>query len=171
LYGWNTSKNNSCGWLCKLENYQSDLNLLFEHRLLTNTIGGIKEVWDEFDEIEKTDDFTLNQNFLFIQSMCSKGIGFNKDSYLSLCNKQDKKPLNNFDELIKFSQEANGNMTLYDSVNGEVYLHARNHYFDYVINIESQPEYTFYKIIGVKTFKDFVEKIAENWLSIIDGRG
>lgn len=167
IYGWDTIESNTCGWVCKINDVNTKIELRQEHKLLTSIVGGIKETWDEKDEIEITDALTINQNFLFIPSLCEKGIGFNREYYLELCTEKGYMPLTDFDNLVRFAQEANGNMTLYNPDNGKLYLFCYDHDFNYVTPINNQPEYTFYYLNGCENFVSYVEKIAEDWLKII----
>ena len=167
LYGWITKSENSCGWLCKLEDRLGDNNFLKDHKVLIEHMGGIQESWDEYDEIEVNNPFTLNQNFMFIGSECWKGLGKLEKVYLELCEKEKLSPLKNYKELIVFAKEVNGDLTLYDLETKKVYLYAHDQASDYAEILEGQPKYTFYNIIGIESFTDYVEKLSNDWLGII----
>jgi len=158
LFSWTNNENLSCGWLNKIEeNFEPTLNLIEEHKLLLKEIGGIQESYNEPEP-----SLTNNQNFLFIESECTTGIGDWDDYYEELCNEEDK-PKIDFKEFICFVQEANGDVTLYNPKNKEVMLFAHDHCFDNVEFLENQPEYTFHKIHNIENFVDYVENLATEW--------
>jgi hypothetical protein len=159
LYSWNTKDGNTAGWLCRIETNNSTIEILLEHQLLVDNIGGIEESYGS-DECEKLTD---NQNFLFIKSECKTIDKDLKDIYLDICEEENLKPLTT-DNFITFAVEANGNTTFYDLREKRVFLFAQDHCFDYVTEVENQPEYTFYTINGVEIFVDYVEKLAKQWL-------
>ncbi|MBL7787633.1 MAG: hypothetical protein JNM36_17130 [Chitinophagales bacterium] len=80
---------------------------------------------------------------------------------------EENKPQIDFRTFICFGEEANGNIMLYNKTSKEVMLFAPDHSFVNVEVWENQPEYTFYKIIGAKTFRDYVEKLASEWTNQI----
>lgn len=168
LYEWRTKNGNSCGWVCRIEVEIPNLELINEHLLLLKYIGGIEESWDQYDETEIKSPFTLNQNFMFIGAKCSRGMGLNKKAYLEECRRQNLEPLKMLDDLIVFAKEANGNLTFYDSNDGEVYLYAHDHNFNYVESIIGQPDYSFYRITGCSSFIEYVEKLSSDWLEVVD---
>lgn len=162
LFSWTNKENKSIGWLNKIESDNtSEIELLDEHELLLKEIGGIKESYNQPDP-----SLTNNQNFLFIRSECTKGIGGWDDYYKTMCE-EDSKPQIDYKEFICFVQEANGDVTLYNKNTKEVLLFAHDHCFENVEFLENQPEYTFYKINGVKTFVDYVESLATEWTNEI----
>lgn len=162
LFGWTTNKNLRCGWINKFEkNIEPKLNLIYEHKLLLNSIGGI---WETFNQPEPS--LTLNQEFLFIESECLSGIGGWDEYYEVSLEQGEFKPID-YKEFICFVREANGDVTLYDPTNKEIFLFAHDHSFDNVEFLPNQPEYTFHRINGVITFKDYVEKLATEWINHI----
>ncbi len=162
LFSWTNKDNNSCGWLNKLEsNDSSDIELLGEHKLLLNEIGGIQESYNQPES-----SLTNNQNFLFIKSECTNGIGGWDDYYQMMCEEENKSQID-FKDFVCFVQEANGDVTLYDKDSKEVMLFAHDHSFENVEFLENQPEYTFHRINGIKTFVDYVEKLANEWANEI----
>jgi hypothetical protein len=161
LYSWNTKSGNTAGWLCRIEPNNSTFEILPEHQLLVDNIGGIEESYEEQEC--KTEKLTDNQNHLFIKSKCERMDNDLKDFYLDTCKDNNLQPLNT-DSLITFAVEANGNATYYDLKTKKVLLFATDHCFDYVTKMENQPEYTFYTINEVKNFVDYVEKLARQWL-------
>ncbi|MEC4054071.1 hypothetical protein VSP10_14925 [Myroides odoratimimus] len=162
LFSWTTKEGESCGWLNKLENITKDkYNLIDEHLLLLNEIGGIQESYNQPE-----DSLCNNQNFMFIASSCHLGIE-DWDLYYKQACGEEYKLLPSFEELICFVEEANGNLTLYDSKTKKVLLFAPDHCFDNVSCLEGQPEYTFYTIDGVEGFVDYVETLANEWIQMI----
>ncbi len=159
LFSWTNKGNKSFGWLNKIESDKTtDIELIDEHELLLQEIGGIQESYNQPEP-----SLTNNQNFLFIKSECSKGIGSWDDYYEMMCEEEDKRQID-YKDFICFVQEANGDVTLYDKNTKEVMLFAHDHSFDNVEFLENQPEYTFHKINGVKTFVNYVESLATEWI-------
>ena len=160
LFAWNNMTGEIFGWLNKIESLESfPIQLSKEHKLLLQNIGGIQE---SFNQPE--DSLTNNQNFMFIGSECNRGIGAWDEYYKEVCNEEKIEPLNH-SNLIRFVEEANGNMTLYDSTSNDILLFASDHCFDYVKPVAGQPEYTFYQYDSIATFTDYVEKLAGEWMA------
>ena len=89
------------------------------------------------------------------------------DYYDDMCNEYQMSKIDSSD-FISFVQEANGALTLYNPENNEVLLFSHDHSFDNVEFLENQPKYTFHRIKGVKSFTDYVEKLAEEWIAEIE---
>ena len=158
LFSWTNKDNKSFGWLNKIESENtSDMELIEEHKLLLNEIGGIQESYNQPEN-----SLTNNQNFLFLKSQCKKGIGGWDDYYEMMCE-EDNKPQIDYKDFICFVQEANGDVTLYDKYTEAVLLFAHDHSFDNVELLENQAQYTFHRINGIKTFTDYVEQLATEW--------
>jgi len=163
LYSWSTKEGKSCGWLCNIEPSNiSDIQILPEHQLLLDNIGGIKESYNQPE-----DAFSNNQNFLFIKSECKRGSGYWTEYYYDMCKDENVEPIP-VDNLISFVCEANGAQTLYDLQTKQVYLFADDHSFDYVTFVEAQPQYTFHYINGVNHFIDYAEALAQQWINYIE---
>jgi hypothetical protein len=163
LFSWTNKDQLSCGWLNKIETENnSALNLIDEHRLLLREIGGIQESYHQPE-----DSFSNNQNFMFIESECTIGIGSWDEYYQELCNEEGKQPID-FTEFISFVGEANGDVTLYDPTSKEVFLFAHDHCFENVEFVANQPEYTFHKINGAHNFVAYVETLASEWRNEIE---
>ncbi len=159
LFAWNNIDNEIFGWLNKIENLENVPNELSkEHKILLENIGGIQE---SFNQPE--DSLTNNQNFMFIGTECSFGIGSWNNYYKETCEEENIEPIDN-SNLICFVEEANGNMTFYNPITNDIIFFASDHCFDNITPINGQPEYTFYKYDNVKSFKDYVEKVAEEWI-------
>ena len=163
LYSWTTKEGVSCGWLCKIESIDiSQIDILPEHQLLLDNIGGIKESYNQPEGA-----FSNNQNFLFIKSECKRGADYWTDYYHDMCESEDITPML-VDNLISFVYEANGGQTLYDIYTKQVYLFSHDHNFDYVTFMDGQPKYTFHYINEVTNFVDYVECLAKQWLTHIE---
>ena len=163
LFGWTSKNNVRYGWINKFEKSRnSELKLITEHRLLLDEIGGI---WESFNQPEPS--LTLNQEFLFIESECMSGIGGWDEYYELMCEEYNLEKID-YDDFVCFVREANGDVTLYNPENKEVFLFAHDHSYDDVEFIKGQPEYTFHKINNVDTFVDYVEKLAYQWSAEID---
>lgn len=164
LLSWTDNERLKSGWLCKFDKGETEIELLPEHQLLVDNIGGIQESYKQLETDKEI--LTDNQNFLFIKSDCTKGIGGWDDYYEDMC-KEYEKSLIDYKDFICFVQEANGDITLYDPKSKEVMLFAHDHCFENVEFLENQPEYTFYKINGITNFIDYVETLAHQWLDNI----
>ena len=162
LFAWDSKEGQICGWLNQLESTEAiGCELIEEHELLLRNIGGIKESFNEPD-----DAFSNNQNFLFLGSECTRGIGDWEDYYTMACEDHQKEEIDH-SNLLAFVQEANGALTLYEPETKKVLLFSHDHYFDHVEVMEHQPEYTFHTIKNVDTFEDYVEELARQWGEII----
>lgn len=162
LFSWTNKDKISIGWLNKIETDQTnEIELIEEHELLLKEIGGIQESYNQPEP-----SLTNNQNFLFIKSECTKGIGDWDDYYEMMCEEENK-PKIDYKDFICFVQEANGDVTLYDKNTKRVMLFAHDHSFDNVEFLDNQPEYTFHKINGAETFVDYVESLATEWTNEI----
>lgn len=158
LFSWTNKSDLSCGWLNKIEkNPNTTLYLIEEHKLLLSEIGGIQESYNQPEP-----SLCNNQNFMFIESECSNGIGGWDGYYEEMCNEENKIQIE-FKDFIYFVQETNGDVTLYNPKNSEVFLFAHDHSFDNVEFLENQPEYTFHKINNITNFVDYVEALATEW--------
>ncbi|MGY2134063.1 hypothetical protein ACW9KT_17665 [Hymenobacter sp. HD11105] len=161
LYSWIDDNNLKYGWLCKFESSENSIKILPEHELLLDNIGGIQESYMQNETQEEL--LTDNQNFIFIKSMCTKGLGGWKQLYEQECENGGAKQIDT-ENLICFVGEANGNETFYNLNSNQVLLFAPDHCFDNVEVLKDQPEYTFYTINNVTTFIDYAEALARQWL-------
>ena len=158
LFAWNDIDDEIFGQLNKIEDLEnvSD-NLSAEHKILLQNIGGIQE---SFNQPE--DSLTNNQNFMFIGNECSFGIGTWNEYYKETCEEENIEQIDH-SNLICFVEEANGNMTFYNSKTNKIILFASDHCFDDITPINGQPEYTFYSYDKIKTFTEYVEQVAKEW--------
>ncbi|WP_158978998.1 hypothetical protein [Cellulophaga sp. L1A9] len=160
LFAWNDIDDEIFGWLNKVEDLEgiSD-KLSAEHKILLQNIGGIQE---SFNQPE--DSLTNNQNFMFIGTECSFGIGSWNEYYKEICGEENIEPIEH-SNLICFAEEANGNMTFYHPRTNKIMLFASDHCFDDITPITGQPEYTFYNYDIINTFTEYVEKVADEWIA------
>ena len=163
LFSWTNKENWSCGWLSKIESDSiSQITILDEHSLLLNSIGGIQECYNQPES-----NLLDNQNFFFIKSECLDGIGSYDKYYEDMCNEGKRKKID-YSSFISFVQEANGSLTLYDLRSKKVMLFSHDHCFDEVEFMDDQPKYTFHTFKKIKTFTDYVEELANQWLNEIE---
>jgi len=162
LFAWDSDQGSICGWLNKLEEQDShSCELITEHEVLLRNIGGIRE---SFNQPENS--FSNNQNFMFIGSECSIGIGDWDDYYSMTCEEDGFKKID-YSNYVAFVYEANGALTLYDRATKRVFLFSHDHSFDIVEFIENQPKYTFHCFKNVVTFVDYVEELAKQWSRVL----
>ncbi len=160
FFAWTNSDDETFGWLTKEEPKEEiSIDLLAEHRLLIDTIGGICDVLNDPEE-----SFSNNQNFLFLGSRCTIGLEYYEESYIEACNDESKKPIHH-SQLVTFVEEANGALTMYNKETKEVVLFSPDNCFENVRVIEDQPEYTFYEFTNATNFTDYVEELANQWLT------
>ena len=162
LFAWDTLDNQICGWLNQQETEEEyKCELIEEHEFLLRNIGGIRE---SFNQPE--DSFSNNQNFMFIGSECSRGMGDWGNYYSMTCEEEGKNQID-YSNLLAFAYEANGALTLYDPLIKKVFLFSHDHSFENVESMENQPEYTFYTFKNVETFENYVEALAQEWEEIV----
>ncbi|MFP3834619.1 hypothetical protein [Chryseobacterium sp. SIMBA_028] len=164
LHTWIDRNGFRCGWLCDTEKIQTEIEILTEHQLLLDEMGGIKETYHYFDA--GSEMLTDNQNFIFIKSGLTKGLGDWTDLYDQVCKDEQVKQIDT-DDLICFAQEANGNETYYNLNTKQVLLFAADHSFENIEVLKDHSEYTFYTINEITTLVDYVEKLAQQWLQNI----
>jgi hypothetical protein len=162
LFAWDTKEGEICGWLNKQQHSDEfKCELIAEHALLLRNIGGIQE---SFNQPEGA--FSNNQNFMFIGSDCSRGIGDWDDYYAMKCEDEQKEEID-YSNLLAFAYEANAALTLYEPDTRKVLLFSHDHSFDNVAFMENQPKYTFHTFKNVDNFTDYVEELAKQWKEII----
>lgn len=162
IFAWDRKDGQVCGWLNQQEapeEYRCEL--IEEHELLLRHIGGIKETFNPPE-----DSFSNNQNFMFIGSECTRGIGDWDDYYSMMCEDEGRKEID-YSNFLAFVYEANGALTLYDPITKKVCLFSHDHCYENVEFMENQPEYTFHTFKHVDSFEDYVEELAREWGEII----
>jgi hypothetical protein len=159
LFAWDTKQNLICGWLNEIEESESYFcEMIPEHELLIRIIGGMREAFNQ-----PGNSFTNNQNFMFLGTECSRGIGDWDIYYNMMCEDENRIPID-FSNLLVFAEEANGALTMYNPFTKRVLLFSHDHSFENVNFMEDQPQYTFHTFKGVGTFVDYVEELATQWL-------
>lgn len=179
FYQWNGQNEEPIVWLCDLGTHDSENTsksagessvtrdeLLVEHILLLDNVGGILEMWDE---IEDEDVLTWAKNFVFSFSSCYRisnhNLIYGEDGWIfDEVDDNDKLPI---DEMVCFSEEANGNLTFYNQKTKDVFLLLGDHCFNYVEEVAGHPEYSFYTLQEAKTFVDYAELLAKQILDNI----
>lgn len=167
-YIWTKNDGSTCGWLCQLEHcIPQGRNIISEHILFSKNVGGILKYWSENKRL-LPDSLIDNNVFTFSLTDTFIGIGSWEEKYISDCNNNAIKPLN-INNFVTFALEANGNTTFYHKDTTEVFLFAHDGYsvFD-IIEAEHQPNYTIHKFVNIKTFSDYVEVLATQWLKIVE---
>lgn len=168
IYTWDTKTDATCGWLCRMEkNVETSLHLIDEHLLLTNELGGLEETWDEFDELESTDGYSIAMSFMFTISRCSTGIGSFEEPYLIACEQEGFDLMPSYKNLINFAKQGNGDRTTYHPETGNLLLLLHDTDLEYVSPYPEQPEDSFYTIKGILHFSEYVENLANQWRFII----
>lgn len=160
LVGWTGVEGKSCGWLCPMPSREPRQDLYPEHRELLKEFGGIRERWGEPE-----DTLLANLNWALTEEDSGSGAEGWYDYYSERCQDLGVVPALNPEGYLTFALEANGNAAFYHRERGDVILFAPDHNFDYVAPLENAPEYTLYRIKGCLTFRDWVEAVADQWLS------
>ncbi len=168
LFSWEV-ENEISGWLCQFD--KPKIELLKEHQLLIDNIGGIIESYNGPESIEINGfnynyTLTLAQNFMFVGSLATNKLDW-EDYYFEICVKLGFKPID-LSNVVFFSEEGNGAKYFYDRNTKEVKLFSHDHDFRFVEFIENQPEYTMHKVMGVNSFVDFVELLSKQWLRFFE---
>jgi hypothetical protein len=162
FFSWMDRDEHLCNILTDKTVYSNPIVLIPEHAMLTSVLGEVVDYVSEFDK-----GIFENYNFIFSKKNCAifSNSGHYK-YYIEHCKRLQIAPMA-CEDFIIFGEE-NGNMVMYDASSKEVFLFAPDHCLtDTVKCVEGQPEYTFYRYPGIKTFTDFAEKFAQTWLDQI----
>lgn len=170
LFSWEIGEK-ICGWLCQFD--QADIQLIPEHQILVEYMGGIIESFNgpesiEIEAINYNYALSLNQEFMFVASMSSEKLNW-EEYYLDVCENVGLTPID-LSNSVFFSREENGAQYFYNKISKEVFLFSHDHSFDFVEFLPDQAEYTLHKIKGVHTFTEFVELNARQWKKFIDSK-
>jgi len=160
LYGWTDKKEKSFGWLCKLPSKKVDNKLGEDHKLLLSCFGGIVETWNEIDG-----SWLCNLNSALTEEESNIGFGDWESFIHEICFEEGVEEYIDPEDYISFAFEANGNLTMYNRLSGDVIMLAPDHCFDYITPLDGYPEYTLYRINNCKDFICWVEKVAKIELS------
>ena len=135
-----------------------------DHRVLLKHFGGIVErsyneppTWllncnDVLTAREALHDASFIEDYRWILEEPDAGWPIDPASYYSIC------------------REANGNTTLCHRANGDVLLFAPDHDYDHVEVLEGCPPYSLYRLHRVRSFRDWVSTVAEQWLQAVQPR-
>lgn len=167
-YIWARADGSTSGWLCRMDHcVPRGRNIIEEHQLLASQIGGIINSWIDKPYNINKDSLIKNNNFTFCLSDSVKGIGDWMENYYSKCLENN---LNAFDtdEFVTFALENNGNTTFYHKDSKQVYLYLHDGYAPFDVKlVDRQPEYTIHQLLEAKSFTDYAELLASQWLQII----
>lgn len=166
-YIWTNDEGGTAGWLCKLEYcVPQGRNIIPEHILLSKSIGGIVEYWLG-DRTEDADSFIDANKFTFSLVDSTVGIEGWGDNCVNECKEQG---LDSFDtsEFLTFALEANGNTTFYSHKTKEVFVYLHDDYSSFgIIPHKVHPLCTIYQYEKAKSFVEYVETLADQWLHVI----
>ncbi|MBK5719385.1 hypothetical protein JGH11_00735 [Dysgonomonas sp. Marseille-P4677] len=166
-YIWTREEGSTAGWLCKLEHcVPQGRNIIPEHILLSQTVGGIIDYWLT-DSTKEANSFIDANEFTFSLVDSTIGIGGWEDNYINECKEQGLEPLNT-SEFLTFALEANGNTTFYSHKTKEVFVYLHDDYSPFEITPhKGHPLCTIYQYDKAKSFVEYVEILAEQWLQVI----
>lgn len=166
-YIWTLSDGTTAGWVCRIDHcVPRGRNIIHEHELLANHLGGIIESWIDKAYDKNDDTLIKNNTFTFCLSDSMMGIGEWADIYLETCKSQAVKPFDTND-FVTFALELNGNITFYHKDSKQVYLYLPDGYKSLDVElVKGQPEYTIHQLSKARSFTDYVELIAIQWLDI-----
>ena len=161
LFSWGEPDGELSGWLSPAPS-ESPLEKIFgRHRVLLQSFGGVTE---RFNDAEST--WLLNHIDVLTMESAQFDASFIAD--YDWIFEQHGVPIPiDLGAYYCIAREANGNSTLCHRNTGEVLLFAPDHCFDHVEPLEGCPEYSLYRIREVKTFTDWVEKVAAQWLEAV----
>lgn len=163
LFTWEIG-NEICGWLCQFD--KPSVQLINEHQILIDNIGGIIESFNgpesiEIDEINYNYTFTLNQDHMFVGSLNTDKLDW-EEYYVDRCKEMSIEPID-LSNSVFFTKEANGAKYFYDRETKKVKLFSHDHAFRFVEFLPNHPEYTMHNIKGITNFTQFVELTAKQW--------
>ena len=160
LFSWETDDGITT-WLSPRPSPPSHLDLLPMHASLLETFGGIVE---RSQEPETT--WLLNTDESLTADEARHDASFIREAKAAWAEVPGGLPIDPT-AYYSISREANGNTTLCHRRSGEVLLFAQDHSFDDVDVLEGCPPYTLYRRRGGGTFVEWVETVADQWMSAI----
>ncbi len=167
-YIWTRADGSTAGWVCRVDHcVPQGRNIIDEHQLLANELGGVINWWvDKAYEVKK-DTLIKNNNFTFCLSDSVIGFGGWEEAYKAQCEKEGVEAFDpaNF---VTFAVDENGNTTFYNKDTKQVYTYLQDGYtpFDSTI-VSGQPEYSIHQLDKAKSFVEYAELLANQWLDII----
>lgn len=163
LFSWEKG-DEICSWICEFN--RPKIDLIKEHEILINNMGGIVYTSKgpesiELNGIDYNYTLTMNQDFMYTGSKCTENLDW-EQYYREKCERCNAAPID-LSNIVIFIREASGSECFYYKHNKEVIMFSHDHSFKFVKLIEGQPDLTMYKILGVKTFQDYVELASLQW--------
>lgn len=167
-YIWTRADGSTAGWVCRVDHcVPQGRNIIDEHQLLANELGGVIEWWvDKAYEVKK-EILIKNNNFTFCLSDSAVGFGGWEESYKAQCEKEGVEAFDPHN-YVTFAVDKNGNTTFYNKDTKEVYTYLQDGYtpFDSTI-VSGQPEYSIHQFDNARTFVQYAELLADQWTDII----
>jgi len=162
LIAWNAAGAARMGWLCPASKESPPADIHRDHADLLRCFGGIVERFNEPDET-----WLLNQDDVLTRREAANDASLINDYLWAFEEEGVELPIQTTDYYV-IARECNGNATLCHRKTGRVLLFAPDHCFDHVTRLQECPENTLYTLDGVATLRDWVNQVAEQWLSYID---
>lgn len=164
-YIWTNPEGKTSGWLCKLEHcIPQGRHLIEEHILLAKTMGGIINCWLS-DDIKDFVSLIDANKYTFSLTDSHVGIGGWEDDYRNEVHKDQPLDVSKF---VTFSLEVNGNTTCYNSETKEVFAYLHDDYSPFKNTpLDEQSLCALYRYDDAKTFIDYVELLADQWLTAL----
>ena len=159
LLGWDGIDGSRIGWLCLPPDENPPEYIHPDHAKLLRQFGGILE---RFNEPEDT--WLLNHYDVLTAKEAANDASIVNDYSWAFEDAGLEIPIRPAD-FYSIAREANSNCTLCHRKSGEVILFAGDHDFDHVELLKGCPERTLYKLSGIISFQDWVNAIANQWLS------
>ena len=164
LFSWGDPAGELSGWLSPAPSESPLENAFVHHRVLLQSFGGVTE---RFNDAEST--WLLSHIDALTMESAQSDASFIAD--YDWIFEQHGVPIPiDLEAYYCIAREANGNSTLCHRKTGEVLLFASDHDFDHIEPLEGCPEYSLYRIREVKTFTDWVEKIATQWVEVVEAQ-
>jgi hypothetical protein len=156
LFTWQRKDKSFCSWLSPAPSNDPPNSLYPDHQTLLASFGGI---------VERSNEPTwwaLNHNDVLTEREARFDATFIADYAWAFERASVEVPIE-LKQFYSIAREANGNTTLCHRTTGEVLLFATDHAFKHVEVLPGCPEYTLYRFLRVRQFRDWVETIARQW--------
>ena len=170
LLGWRMREDDelgvgrTCGWLCQWGERELGWEDLHPHHVaLLRCFGGICQYWNPVG-------FLMNQNPVFLASAVKPGFDGWESDLASACAQEGRSMPLVPEDYLTFAFEANGNRTAYHRVSGEVVMFAAEDPdpgCSGLVVYPGAPEKTLYRLEGCATFRDWVERLAREYLEVV----
>lgn len=148
-------------WLAEPPVLRPPTDLFPAHATLLQSFGGILE------RNEPLDSWLMNHNDVLTLREAGYDASFLRGYAWAFEKTGGQLPIDPT-AFYSIAREANGNDTLCHRSSGRVILFAPDHSFEHVVPMQGCPDYTLYELDGAKTFVDWVNVIAEQWLEGLD---